>query len=279
MIILTVITNCDRESDREMIERMEAMEVGNGITLHPKQKLLLISKPSARVDSVNNRPYYSIYLSFYRSDNWSTPEEIPFSIHFNNYHPVFSPNGEWLYFNSDRPAPGSSVQETTMNIWRVRYGKGIWSEPEFLPDINTEYHESYPTLTADGTLYFNSDRPGGKGSMDIYRAKAKGNGFGIPENVRELNTSDSENDLFITPEENLLLLNRYTFKTKEVDLFYAIKVGREWSEPRPLQVLNQTGIWELTPTISPKGQYFLYEIDGEIRVVPLEKVIPGQKQF
>ncbi len=53
---------------------------------------------------------------------------------------------------------------------------GEWSKPENLgPKINTEYSETTPFLAADGrTLYFASDRPGGKGSFDIYVAKRVG---------------------------------------------------------------------------------------------------------
>jgi hypothetical protein len=35
--------------------------------------------------------------------------------------------------------------------------------------VNTpDYRESYPSVVADGSLYFSSDRPGGIGGGDIY---------------------------------------------------------------------------------------------------------------
>jgi hypothetical protein len=37
--------------------------------------------------------------------------------------------------------------------------------------VNTEYHEAFSAVTADGlTMYISSDRPGGMGGMDIYEA-------------------------------------------------------------------------------------------------------------
>ena len=47
-----------------------------------------------------------------------------------------------------------------------------WSTPiNAGPGINTEYEETMPSATSDGSrLYFMSDRPGGQGGMDIYRA-------------------------------------------------------------------------------------------------------------
>jgi hypothetical protein len=45
-----------------------------------------------------------------------------------------------------------------------------WSQPTNVgPEINTEYNEQFPTISADGlSLYFSSDRPGGFGGADIY---------------------------------------------------------------------------------------------------------------
>ena len=47
-----------------------------------------------------------------------------------------------------------------------------WTTPVNLgPDINTEYEDTMPSATADGSrLYFMSDRPGGLGGMDIFEA-------------------------------------------------------------------------------------------------------------
>ena len=50
---------------------------------------------------------------------------------------------------------------------------GTWSRPKPLgPDINTPVSDDTPFLASDGkTLYFSSDRPGGRGSHDIYMTR------------------------------------------------------------------------------------------------------------
>jgi hypothetical protein len=64
------------------------------------------------------------------------------------------------------------------DIWRTQRIEGendltkSWTTPINLgPEINTQYDEQMPSATANGgRLFFNSDRPGGNGGMDIYEA-------------------------------------------------------------------------------------------------------------
>ena len=42
------------------------------------------------------------------------------------------------------------------------------------PSINSEFNERFPTISGDGlALYFASDRPGGRGSFDIYVSRRR----------------------------------------------------------------------------------------------------------
>ena len=52
-------------------------------------------------------------------------------------------------------------------------GPNKWSKPQAIKSLNTKmYTESTPFIAADNkTLYFSSDRPGGKGSRDIWMTK------------------------------------------------------------------------------------------------------------
>lgn len=62
------------------------------------------------------------------------------------------------------------------DIWRSSRIQGDeWSKPVNLgASINTQYEEQLPSPVLDGNkIYFPSNRPGGKGGMDIYQAKHK----------------------------------------------------------------------------------------------------------
>jgi len=62
------------------------------------------------------------------------------------------------------------------DIWQSSRIEGDeWSVPQNLgASINTEYEEQLPAPVNDGNkIYFPSNRPGGKGGMDIYQAERK----------------------------------------------------------------------------------------------------------
>jgi outer membrane protein OmpA-like peptidoglycan-associated protein/tetratricopeptide (TPR) repeat protein len=73
----------------------------------------------------------------------------------------------------------------------------VWTKPVNMGNtINSAYKESQPSLSADGTtLYFSSNRPGGKGKFDIWKSTQTPDGsWEVP-----INLGDSIN----TPEEEL----------------------------------------------------------------------------
>ncbi|AHM58595.1 ompa/motb domain protein [Flammeovirgaceae bacterium 311] len=79
----------------------------------------------------------------------------------------------------------------------VRQSDGSWGEPLNLgPEINTSMQEMSAFLAPDGrTLYFTSNRPGGKGSMDIWVSTRLDNSWkrwSTPQNVSSINTPGSE---------------------------------------------------------------------------------------
>lgn len=123
-------------------------------------------------------------LNIYYANNvdgrWTDVQPVSFNSHeYSNSHPALSADGKTLYFTSDRP--GGKGQS---DIYRVAIkADGSFGTPENLSDINTEGREGFPFIAADGTLYFSSDGHLGMGGLDVFSAKAKGNGFEKPQNM------------------------------------------------------------------------------------------------
>ncbi len=103
--------------------------------------------------------------------------------------------GKLRFYEDDR----SSLQLYSLR----RDSLAKWSKPNAL-SINMEgFNTANPAVSPDGGyLYFASDRPGGKGQTDIYKAAIASDGsFGEVEHLNEgINTEGKESHVFIDSE-------------------------------------------------------------------------------
>ena len=89
-----------------------------------------------------------------------------------------------------------------------KIANGTWGVPENIgKPINTEYWDSQPSMSSDGqTIYFVSNRPGGKGGADIW--KCTKNESGKWANLANLgdsvNTAENEESPYIHPDNKTL---------------------------------------------------------------------------
>ncbi len=245
----------------------------NGIAFNPDRSVLYVSLPVDARD-YRDRPRVKIFARKWENGQFSTPALVNFSREWSDYHPVLSPDGQRMYFNSTRPIPGETGENRQVHLWYVEKQGEHWSEAKYLSVLNLKgYHSSYPSVAADGSLYFNSDRPGGQGGMDIWLSKSKNGVFQKPEAVAALNSKQVENDLCIDPQGRFFIFNRYIPETNAIDLWVSLKKDDSWQSPVLLKSINQDSVWELTPYISPDGEHFLCEINGVIHIWEMDMII------
>lgn len=109
-----------------------------------------------------------IFFSNRAGGVWSTPQKIKvFSDStISVAHPAISPNGETIYFVSD-----AKSGQGGKDIWKAILENGECKFIENMgPEINTPGDEMFPTVRADGTLYFSSNGYSGFGGLDIFKA-------------------------------------------------------------------------------------------------------------
>jgi hypothetical protein len=117
-----------------------------------------------------------------------------------------------------------------------------------------------PSATADGTLYFSSNRQGGKGAADIYRAKLTAGRYAVENLGDPVNTAAPELQVFASPDEKLLILAALGRPDGygNVDLYLSRQVDGAWSKPVNLGAKINSRAVETGPRISADGKYFFW---------------------
>ena len=175
---------------------------------------------------------------------------------------TYSLDGQMLYFLG-RGSAEVVTGGNNLNLWVIERAGDRWSKARLVPPpVSTEHPESYPCVVADGSLYFSSRRPGGLGASDIYRAQRLADGtFAAPVNVGPpINTSFSEGDTFVAPDESYLIVtSRRPGGFGAGDLYISFRDGDGgWSEPVNLGEAINSEQLDFCPMVTPDGRFLFF---------------------
>lgn len=214
----------------------------------------------SRADSAGGRPH--VLSSKLEAGRWQDAVPTNFSDdRFSDFDPFVSPDGSRLYFASSRPETGTE-EKTDHDLWFAERTADGWSKPRRLGgSINTEAKEGYPTVTIDGALLYFSERPGGSGLADVYRARLGDDGGASAttiENLRMLNTARAEVSPYVAPDGSYVIFYRMAADGGDSDLYVSYDADGTWTPPRRLRDVVNTSDYEMCPTVSPDGQYLFF---------------------
>ena len=203
------------------------------------------------------------------NDQWTKPRMVSFQGPYEVSDFTFAPEDKIFYFTYYCPLKGNGSPIKGGNIWKIEKTKTGWSEPHPLGStINTKSHESYPSVTRDGTLYFFRRREGGREKSDIYRARIINGQYTEPENLgNPINTEFHEWDPFIAPGESYLIL----CSTKpdgygKDDIYISFRKGNgSWTDPINMGKSINSPASENRPYVTPDGKYFFFNSNKEIK--------------
>ncbi|WP_240737334.1 OmpA family protein [Hymenobacter metallicola] len=194
-------------------------------TYSPDGKMVVF----ARSNNGSKKGYLSVDLwaSFFKNGVWEEPRLININDRTaDDFSPVFSPDGQTLYFASGRKGGqgGNDLYKATLGA------NGRFTAAENLgPEINTAGNENFPAVAPDGTLYFSSDGHPGLGKLDIFMVeKGKVKNLAAPIN----SNGDDFAPFFMGKDMGVFASNRsggkgsddlYMFRKKPLKLvtFYA----------------------------------------------------------
>jgi WD40-like Beta Propeller Repeat len=203
----------------------------------------------------------TIVVSHFRNGGWTKPEIAPFSGRYEDGEPCISPDGDKLFFASNRPIAGSTPR-ADKDIWFVEKTGAGWGEPKHLDTpVNTDDFDWRPSVTKDGTLYFVSNRKAEKRENNIYRARLIDGKYSSVEMLPDAVNSDYHDmHSWISEDEKVLLFvsegKPGGFGTD--DLYVSYNRNGVWSQAKNLGPKINTRFHEYGAKISPDGKYLFY---------------------
>jgi Tol biopolymer transport system component len=232
------------------------MELNEAFT--PDGRSIYISKRTPKFQ------LWVIMESRLEGDHWTEPQVASFSGQYSDNDPFVSPDGQKLFWSSTRPVDGKPKRD--FDIWYVERAGTAWSSPQHLDaPVNGPGGEFYPSVASDGTLYFASNREGGKGGSDIYRSRLIDGRYTTPENLGEsINTTVAEGDPYIAPDQSFLIFVSYNRPggLGDGDLYISYRTSSGgWTPAVNLGAQVNSRALDFCPIVSPDGRtlYFTSE--------------------
>jgi outer membrane protein OmpA-like peptidoglycan-associated protein len=208
--------------------------------------------------------FEDIYIAQRSGSSWGTPQKISpnINIKFHDAAASLSADGKTLFLY---------YEEGAGDIYTSTLENGEWSKPVPLnKNINTPlFWETSACMSADGKkLYFSSNRPGGKGELDIYVSErdAKGD-WGKAVNLGStINTHLNEDSPFIHADGVTLYFSSDGHASMgSNDIFKSELVNGKWTKPHnlgyPINSIEYDGFFSISAD-KKTGYYSTIREDG-----------------
>jgi WD40 repeat protein len=209
---------------------------------------------------------------------WTRPEAAWFSGRFNDLEPAFSPDGEKLFFTSNRPLNNSDSSKD-YDIWYLQKKGDGWEGPFNMgPLINTDKDEFYPSVSKNMNLYFTRDN--GDAKDDIFFSACKGGKYELPVALpATVNSKGYDFNSFIDPEENYIIFSSYK-RTDDLgggDLYYSLRRDGSWQPAVHFGASINSSALDYSPFVSPDRRYFFFTSKRQLIKFPFSKAKSAQE--
>ena len=217
-------------------------------------------------DTLSSIPKMKLFQSTLENGNWSAPSLLESEINDPEMHitnPVVGPNGRYLYYNV---CSENWQGKTICKIYQSRLVNGKWKRPEEMKFGINElgYTSTQPAVGIEPSknrtiLYFISDRPGGKGGLDLYytRYNVRNEEWSKPRNVgRKINTAGNEETPWYDMQNGTLYFSSNGHPgIGGMDIYSSTGEMSKWSEPELLKVPINSAADDLYFRKQPRDRY------------------------
>ena len=210
-------------------------------------------------------PFRQILMlqAFVEDGRWTEPTELPFALHRIARYPSFNPDGSKLFFNA-RPGGRDTVDPEATDMWSVEARGSEWSEPQqitFSDEFTGKRVGVYPTVAANGNLYFATFADGQNG--DIHVSRYSNGSYSDPESLTEA-LQNHGNHPYIAPDESYLLFdweleaeNSENLGENDILISFRDEDGN-WMPAQNLGARVNSGYHDWRPFVSFDGKYLFF---------------------
>lgn len=209
-------------------------------------------------------PDVHLFASYFRGGGFTQPiwMNVNEDEFFYNTTPAFSPDGNELYFSSNRPnGQGGLDLYRATKLANGDFGNAV----NLGPQINTPGNEMFPYVAPDGKLYFASDGHPGFGKLDLYVAERTDKGWEVKNLGPNVNTISDDFAIFFTkyPTEGFLSSNREGGLGDDDIYFFVDKTPKPKIVNVFLNVTTKERKDDGTEVVLPQTRVVLYDAENK----------------
>jgi peptidoglycan-associated lipoprotein len=223
-----------------------ATEFGTAVINGGKDLVFTASK-KAQTYKNNGLPFLGLYIAELKSaTEIGNVQLFSSSINIENANegsPAFSPDGRTMVFARGNTGKRKDASPD-VDLYIARMLDGRWLAPELIVELSDSASwDGSPAFSANGkTLYFASNRRGGRGGTDLYSAKMDNSGrFSRPVNMgEEINTPGDDMFPVVSADGKLYFASDGHTGLGKLDIFEAVRKDGEITIKNMGQPINSS---------------------------------------
>jgi len=215
--------------------------------------------PSGEEYYFTKRPTYEgsenrIFYTQLIKNKWTKPKIAPFATDVFEFEPIISPDGQKLYFFSERH--GKRNKNYDGNLWYINKNENGWTEAIFFQSPINKKYVMMVSSTLNGTLYFSGIFNGKRGIFLSKKASKETLKIEyLPEEINSIHAAHP----FIAPDESYLIFDSQVTGMGRPELFISFKKSDgSWTKAVNMgSAINATKT-EFGACVSPDEKYLFF---------------------
>ena len=172
-------------------------------------------------------------------------------------HFIVSPDGNYLYFSSSRPADFAES-----NIWRAERLNNSWAYPELVETLCSDSDEALCSFSSNGIFaYLMGKYEQSRQDFDIYTSQNK-NGWSSPTRLTTVNSDHQEIDPYVYQDRLMLFSSNRPGGFGGYDIYLSIYIDGSWQRPFNLGANVNTPGDEIAPFLDWDGKTIFFSSNG-----------------